>query len=65
MQVYKNAVFYRFWSRFPFFQPVPVFIFISDCLFWYLRLQNRQLLATKVASMDIPDFSDHIIRMGG
>jgi len=24
-----------------------------------------QLLATKVASMDIPDFSDHIIRMGG
>jgi len=24
-----------------------------------------QLLATEVASMDIPEFSDHIIRVGG
>jgi hypothetical protein len=32
MQVYKNAVFYRFWSRFPFFPPGYVFrLFVVLC----------------------------------
>ena len=46
MQVYKNAVFYRVWSRFPFFPPGYVFrLFVA---LWGYPLKNQRGLELKI-----------------